>query len=167
MPSFNLTVIAVFGLSFLPSFEGRYALVFGILRGVSPLTSMTVATLAIAILSAVLPLVFPKIDSLMVWLRNRKGKMGSRLASAYLHYIARIRSKVQPYTDRYGIPSLIVFIALPLPSSGVWTGALVAHLLGIGKLKTFIILLVGGVLSNFITLTLMVLGFTVPLPGSI
>ena len=165
MLSFNLTIITIFGLSFLPSFEGRYALVFGILSGVSPLASMLAATLAITILSAVLPLVFPKIDSLMFWLRRHEGKIRGKVASAYLSHVTRIRGRVKPYIDRYGIPSLIVFIALPLPSSGVWTGALVAYLLGISKLKTFIILLVGGVLSNLITLTLTMLGFTIPIPS--
>jgi uncharacterized membrane protein len=158
----SLIILTIFGLSFLPSFEGRYALVFGILSGTPPLICMLTATSAVVILSAILPLVFPKIDNLMVWLLKRERKFEMKIASIYLNQVTRIRSKVKPHIDQYGVPSLIVFVALPLPASGIWTGALIAYLLGMDRLKTFTVLLAGGFISNLIMLTLTVLGFTIP-----
>jgi len=155
--------ITVFLLSLTPSFEGRYALVFGIFSGLNPLTAMLMATGGIVILSIVLPHAFPRIDDLMAWMLKGGKRLMVKAASAYLNHVSRVRTKAKPYIDKYGIPGLIFFVALPIPSSGVWTGALIAYLLGMGKYKTMAVLLMGGILSNFITLALTMFGFKLPL----
>ncbi|KYH38749.1 MAG: ligand-binding protein SH3 [Candidatus Hecatellales archaeon B24] len=160
---FSLDVhITVFILSLIPSFEGRYALVFGIFSGLSPSVAMAVATAGILMLSIVLPQAFPRIDDLMVWMLKGGRRFRVRVASAYLNHVGRVRVRVKPYMDKYGIPGLILFVALPIPSSGVWTGALIAYLLGMGRYKSMMVLLTGGLLSNFITLVFTVLGFRLP-----
>ncbi len=153
--------LTVFLLSLLPSFEGRFALLIGIFQGLRPETAILVAMGGVILLSMVLPHAFHQIDNLMGWLSNRR--VGEKIASAYLGYVGRLRVKAAPYLDRYGIPGLILFVALPIPSSGIWTGALLAYLLGMGKSKATLILLAGGTLSNLITLTLAVLGFKLPI----
>ncbi|MHC1563764.1 MAG: small multi-drug export protein [Candidatus Hecatellaceae archaeon] len=154
--------LTVFFLSLIPSFEGRYALVFGIFSGLSPSTAMAVATAGILVLSIVLPQAFPRIDNLMFWMLKGGRRVRVKVASAYLNHVGKVRAKVRPYMDRYGIPGLILFVALPIPSSGIWTGALIAYLLGMGKYKSMIVLLTGGLLSNFITLSFTMLGFRLP-----
>jgi len=157
-------LIGLLVLSLLPSFEGRYALVLGILSGVDPALSMLIATFSVLFLSTILPLVFPKIDNLMVWMLKSRKRIPVKIASAYFWRIKNLRLKVKPYLSKYGIPSLIFFVALPVPSSGVWTGALLAYLFGMDKIKSFLTLLIGGVASNLITFTLVTLGFQLPLP---
>jgi len=159
-----LVAAEVFLLSLLPSFEGRYALVLGVFRGLNPILSMLAASAGVILLSMVLPHAFPKIDDLMVWMLRHGGRFRVKVASAYLKHVGRIRVKAKPYIGKYGIPGLIFFVALPLPSSGVWTGALIAYVLAMSRYKTMAVLLAGGLLSNFITLTFTLLGFGLPSP---
>ena len=40
--------------------------------------------------------------------------------------------------DKYGVWGLLLFVAIPLPGTGGWTGALLASLLHLDKKKSFI-----------------------------
>lgn len=50
---------------------------------------------------------------------------------AFDRLINRSRRKVAPYVSRYGALGLIVFVGIPLPFTGAYTGALGAWVLGI------------------------------------
>ncbi len=147
----------VFLLSLIPTFEGRYAIVYGIGRGYSLPWTLLAASLGVLLLSFVLPLVLPHVDRLMLWLEGTSLKKVARL---YLRYIKRVREKVHPYVERWSFIGLLIFVAVPLPGTGVWTGALAAYILGMKRGKTMIALILGGFLSMAITLlpTLGVLG---------
>lgn len=45
--------------------------------------------------------------------------------------------------DKYGIWGLLLFVAIPLPGTGGWTGALLASLLKLDKKKSFGIITIG------------------------
>ena len=82
----------------------------------------------------------------------RRGLLAlGKLANAYLNYIPRARMKAKPYIDKYGSIGLIIFIAVPIPLTGMWTGALVAFLLGMSKKWATVSLLIGGLAANLIT----------------
>ena len=53
---------------------------------------------------------------------------------------------------------LIFFIGIPLPFTGVWTGAMGAYILGISKKYTFICMFIGLSLSAFIVGILTLIG---------
>jgi uncharacterized membrane protein len=57
----------------------------------------------------------------------------------------KTQHKIRPFVDRYGELGVAVFIGIPLPGSGVYTGAFGAYLLGLDK-KKFAIANVIGVL---------------------
>ncbi len=59
--------------------------------------------------------------------------------------LKRAQAKLKPYVDRYGEFGVAVFIGIPLPGSGVYTGAVGAFLLGLDK-KKFIVADIIGVL---------------------
>ncbi len=59
------------------------------------------------------------------------------------------------YVDKYGTIGLALFIGVPLPGSGVWTGALAAFLLGF-KRKEFSIANIVGVLIAGVIVTFVV-----------
>ena len=58
------------------------------------------------------------------------------------------------YVEKWGVLGLVIFVAIPLPMTGVWTGGLVAFLLGYCRYKAMLSLGLGGVLSITITLAL-------------
>ena len=137
----------VFLSSMAPSFEGRYALLAGIALGLDPLVSLAIASLGVSLVAVVLALIMPLIDS---WARHTS--LGV-VRGLYQRIVLRARRKAGKYI-RYGLPGLIAFVAVPLPGTGVWTGALVAFLFGLPRRTTLAGLVAGGLLSNLVTFSL-------------
>jgi uncharacterized membrane protein len=52
--------------------------------------------------------------------------------------------------DKYGIWGLLLFVAIPLPGTGGWTGALLASLLHLDKKKSFGIISIGVFIAGLI-----------------
>lgn len=52
--------------------------------------------------------------------------------------------------DKYGIWGLLLFVAIPLPGTGGWTGALLASLLHLDKKKSFGVICVGVFIAGLI-----------------
>ncbi len=141
--------IQVFLLSLVPTFEGRYAIVYGIGRGYPLWETLLAASLGVLTLSLLLPALLPYIDRLMLWLEKTSLR---KIAHLYLYYVERVRKKAHPYVEKWGFIGLTIFVAIPLPGTGIWTGALAAYLLGIGRRQTVPALILGGLLSMAITL---------------
>ena len=134
-------MIWVFFLSLIPGVEGRYAAFYGLLRGEGVFRSFLggfIGTLLLSwLLAFVVPLLIPSDTS------------QPHILSTYLR---ATRAKVKPYLKRWGFIGLVLFVALPLPGSGVWSGGIAAQLLGMPRWTTFLGLLLGGIISMFITL---------------
>jgi len=91
---------------------------------------------------------FPKISQ---WLMAK-----SRLMNRFLTWLfERTRKKTKDKIERYGDLALIIFVAIPLPNTGAWTGALAAWLFGIPFKKAvpniFYGVLIAGVVVTLIT----------------
>lgn len=52
--------------------------------------------------------------------------------------------------DKYGIWGLLLFVAIPLPGTGGWTGALLASLLHLNKKKSFGVITIGVFIAGLI-----------------
>ena len=48
---------------------------------------------------------------------------------------------------------LFLFVAIPLPGTGVWMGSLIASILGLNKKRSFITIAVGNVIAGVIIYT--------------
>lgn len=57
--------------------------------------------------------------------------------------IERVHRRGRPYIERYGIPGLIIFIGIPLPVTGAWTGTGIAWLLGLDWKRSFLAVCLG------------------------
>ena len=75
----------------------------------------------------------------------------------YNRIVERTQKKVEPYVERFGTIGIALFIAIPLPGSGVWTGALAAYLLGMKRRKFALAALIGVSIAG-ILVTLFSLG---------
>ena len=60
--------------------------------------------------------------------------------------LKRIRKK-KKYVDNYGFFGLILIVAVPLPFTGVWTGTILAWLLGLDWKRSFISICCGVLIS--------------------
>ena len=52
--------------------------------------------------------------------------------------------------DKYGYLGLILFVGIPLPGTGAWTGSLVAIMLNLNKKKAFICIIIGVLMASVI-----------------
>jgi len=91
---------------------------------------------------------FPKISK---WLMAN-----SKLMNKFLTWLFdRTRKKTKDKIEKYGNLALIIFVAIPLPNTGAWTGALAAWLFGIPFRKAvpniFYGVLIAGVVVTLIT----------------
>jgi uncharacterized membrane protein len=72
----------------------------------------------------------------------------------------KIRLKGEPYVKKYGVMGLGVFIGIPLPGSGVYSGTLLAWLLDMGWKKAFAASIIGVLIAGSIMLGLAMAGLT-------
>ena len=64
--------------------------------------------------------------------------------------------------DKYGVWGLLIFVAIPLPGTGGWTGALLASLLELDKKKSFLVISLGVFIAGLIiTVLSLVIGAAV------
>ena len=52
--------------------------------------------------------------------------------------------------DKYGYFGLMLFVGIPLPGTGAWTGSALAVLLGLDKKKSFLFIVLGVLLAAVI-----------------
>ena len=74
----------------------------------------------------------------------------------YNKIISRPQRRIKKYVEKYGELGVAIFIAIPLPGSGVYTGALGAYAIGL-EFKKFIIadligVIIAGIIVTIITL---------------
>ncbi|RLF90078.1 ligand-binding protein SH3 [Thermococci archaeon] len=145
-----MSFLEVLILSLIPTFEGRYAVVYGLGRGYPPIETIIASIVGVLLLSIVLPVSLPLIDRIMLSLEDSPFLLG-KIAKFYLKYLKKTRRKAKPYVERWGFIGLTIFVAIPLPGTGVWTGALAAYVLGIERKITMPALILGGLISIAIT----------------
>ncbi len=75
----------------------------------------------------------------------------------YTHYVRKTQDKAAKYVEKYGEIGIALFIGVPLPGSGVYTGALGAYLLGLSYKKFFVANVIGVLIAG-ILVTLVSLG---------
>lgn len=66
--------------------------------------------------------------------------------------IERIRKKGSPYVKKYGLLGLTIFVAIPLPMSGVYSGTILGWLIGLGWKRAFPAIALGAFIAGFIVL---------------
>jgi len=142
-------IITLIIITFLPIFELRASIPYGILKyQMHWLPVFIIAVLANIAIGMIVYFLLDKCIHLVVHIKwiNR----------IYQHFVVKTQKKIKPYVDKYGTLGVAIFIGIPLPGSGVYTGALGSYLLGLGY-KRFFIADVIGVLIAAIAVTLIVL----------
>lgn len=133
-------------ITLIPALELRASIPYGILGserwGITPgLMSWPVVVLVCVAVNILLGLaVFWVLTPILRWLE--RFAWFRRLVEPLLQ---RAQTRLKPYVDRYGEIGVALFIGVPLPGSGVYTGAVGAFLLGLNRRK-FIVANVVGVL---------------------
>ncbi|MDP3013416.1 MAG: small multi-drug export protein [Candidatus Subteraquimicrobiales bacterium] len=68
--------------------------------------------------------------------------------------LRKAHKKASPYIDKYGLLGLLIFVAIPLPGTGVYTGSAAAWLLRLDWKRAFMAVSGGAMVASLIVLLL-------------
>jgi len=68
--------------------------------------------------------------------------------------IERVRKRGEPYVKRYGLIGLTLFVAVPLPMSGVYSGTILGWFMGLEWKRSFLAIALGALTAGLIVLTI-------------
>ena len=143
-------ILYIILLTLIPTLELRASIPYGILIARLPVLEVfAIAVIVNVLLGLVL---FVLLDSLVKFFTRFQ-----LINDIYEKIVSRTQRKVEPYVERFGTLGVALFIAVPLPGSGVWTGALAAYLLGL-KFRKFALANIVGVLIAGVVVTAISLG---------
>lgn len=130
----------------VPVFELRFSIPYGILLLEMPYLHTYFLSVIGSIIPA--PFILWLIPSILEWMKGTKtfGKLGTWI---YNRGIKKSKS-----LDKYSFWGLVIFIAIPLPGTGVWTGCLAASLIGV-ELKRGIVAAIMGTMIAGIAMVLL------------
>ena len=140
----------IFFQSMVPWWEGRYAIVYAM----STLGWEWWQAFPLAVAGNMLPVPFILLFFRFVEKFLRKFKFWANLMD---RLFAHTRKRADKKIRRYEHLGLLLFVALPVPFTGAWTGALIAYLFNLKFSKSLITIFIGVLIAisimTVITLT--------------
>ena len=137
--------LLVFIISLMPILELRGGILAAAILKLDPIPSYI-----ISIVGNLLPIPFILllINKIINWMKNSK----------HLKKVADwLEQKVQKHKgqiEKYGYLGIVLFVGIPLPGTGAWTGSLIASVLEMDRKKTFFAVLAGVFLASIIMMIL-------------
>jgi uncharacterized membrane protein len=105
------------------------------------------------------PFVLYLLKYIDMFVRNSK-KMPKHVKSLYIKILDYVQKRGRKF-EKYEIPALAIFVAIPLPATGAWTASLIAFLLGMNKKKALIAIELGVLGASAIVFTATYAGFII------
>ena len=133
--------IIVFIISLMPILELRGGLIAASLLKLNPISSYI-----ISIIGNVIPVPFILwfINSILDFMRN------SKHLSGIARWLDKKVNKHKGQIEKYGYWGLVLFVGIPLPGTGAWTGCLIASVLHMERKKAFFATLLGVFIASII-----------------
>lgn len=125
--------------STVPWVELRVAIPYGITKGLHPVVAFLAA---VAASWAVIVPMFLILDLFYVrWLSHQP---------LVRHAVEAVRSRGRGYVERWGVLGVGIYVSLPLPGPGVYSGAVLAWLFGLPRRQAILALALGVLVSAFL-----------------
>ncbi len=135
--------LIVFIISLLPLLELRGGLIAASLLQLNPLTGYIVSIIGNII---PVPFILLFINKILEWMRNSKVKWLNKVAK----WLDKKANKNKSKIEKYGYLGLVLFVGIPLPGTGAWTGCLIASVLEMDKKKSFFSVMLGVLMASII-----------------
>ena len=125
--------LSVFLVSMIPLIEERGGLILARMLGIPMWEAVFWCVLGNIV---PIPFILLLIEKVIHW-------MAGHHLSGVAEWLIRKAEKNKPKIDRYGFLGLMLFVGIPLPGTGAWTGSLVASLFDMDLKKASISILLG------------------------
>ncbi len=122
-------IIMTFLISMVPVIELRGAIPIGVAAGLSPWLAIGVSIIGNLV---PVPFIIIFIKKIFAWMRTNIKKLDGLVTR--LEKRAKNKSET---VQKYAFWGLFILVAIPLPGTGAWTGALVAAMLEMPLKKAF------------------------------
>lgn len=135
--------LIAFLLSLLPIIELRGGVIAGRALGLDP-----IPTFIICYIGNILPVPFILwlIKRFINWMRNSD----IRLLEKIVKWLDKKVKDKKGQIEKYGFWGLVLFVGIPLPGTGAWTGCLIAAMLDMDKKKSFLAASIGVLMAGII-----------------
>ena len=135
-------LITTFAVAMIPVVELRGAIPFGVARGLGLWQAIIVSIVGNLV---PVPFIILFIRKIFAWLRKIHPRFNA--------LVTRLETRAESKSDkvmRYAFWGLFVLVAIPLPGTGAWTGALVALTLNLKLRESFPAIALGVVSAGVI-----------------
>lgn len=137
-------------LSFLPISELRGAIPFAVAHEVPWYAAYAMAAFLNAMVAPVCWIFLSTLNKIFLKMEWYK--------KFFEKFIERARNKLHDNVERWGWLGIALFVAIPLPLTGAWTGTLGAWVFGLSKRRTMLAVVIGVVISGAIVTAVTLLG---------
>lgn len=136
--------LVIFIISMCPILECR----LGMVTGIGILQMPVIKSFIICFIGNIIPIPFilMLINIIFEWLKKIPG------VKVPVIWLEEKTLKKRDKIDKYGIWGLLLFVAIPLPGTGAWTGALLASLLHLDRKKSFGVICTGVFIATVLML---------------
>ncbi|MBS5988973.1 COG2426 family protein [Anaerococcus hydrogenalis] len=136
--------VALIIISMLPLIELKGSIPIGLAMGFKPFQ-----TYIYSIIGSIVPSIF-----ILMWIMPIFDYMKKKDSLKKLVAWAEKKAKKKEGNiKKYEYLGLFLFVAIPLPGTGIWMGSLIASILGLKKMKSFLTISVGNVIAGIIIYT--------------
>jgi len=130
------TILILILITLIPTLELRASIPYGILKGDLPWWVVVFVCVVTNIILG--PVVYLLLDKGVGLLQRFQW-----LDRIYQRTVERTQRRIQKSVDRYGEIGVALFIGIPLPGTGSYSGALGAYLIGLGWRKFILANIIG------------------------
>lgn len=140
-------ILLTFLVAMVPVVELRGAIPFGVVRGLNLWTAIIASVLGNLV---PVPFIILFIRKIFAWMRAHMPKLDGLVIR-----MEKKAEKNRAAVEKYAFWGLVILVAIPLPGTGAWTGALVAAMMEIRLKRAFPAIAIGvaiaGVIVSVIT----------------
>jgi uncharacterized membrane protein len=133
--------IIVFIISLMPILELRGGLIAASLLGLEPVRSYIISVVGNII---PVPFILWFINIILDWMRN--SKRFKKVAKWLDGKVEKHKKQI----ETYGFWGMVLFVGIPLPGTGAWTGCLIAAVLNMNRKKAFLAAMIGIFMASII-----------------
>lgn len=139
--------IIVFIIALCPILELRGGLIAASLLNMNPVISYIICIIGNII---PIPFILWLINKILKHMRYSKNKKLNEVAC----WLDKKVDKHKGQIEKFGYLGLVLFVGIPLPGTGAWTGCLIASVLEMDKKKSFLAAILGVFIASIIMMIL-------------
>lgn len=135
-------ILLTFLVAMVPVVELRGAIPFGVVRGLNLWTAIIASVLGNLV---PVPFIILFIRRIFEWMRAHMPKLDGLVTR-----MEKKAEKNRAAVEKYAFWGLAILVAIPLPGTGAWTGALVAAMMEMRLKRAFPAIVIGVVIAGVI-----------------